>query len=36
MQGDFKCIEKASPEDGIVRVEHVDSIKSDVFCVSVL
>jgi hypothetical protein len=27
MQGNFECIEKASSEDGVVRVEHVDDIK---------
>jgi hypothetical protein len=36
MQSGFKCIEEASSENGIVRVEHVDNIKSDVFCVRVL
>jgi hypothetical protein len=30
MQGNFECIEKASSEDGVVRVEHVDDIKNDV------
>jgi hypothetical protein len=36
MQGGFKCIEDASSEDGVVGVEYVDDIKSDVFCVRVL
>jgi hypothetical protein len=36
MQSGFKCIEEISLENGVVRVEHVDNIKSDVFCVRVL
>jgi hypothetical protein len=36
MQGIFKSVEKASPKDGVVGVEHVNDIKNDVFCVRVL
>jgi hypothetical protein len=36
MQSGFECIEEASFENGVVRVEHVDNIKSDVFCARVL
>jgi hypothetical protein len=36
MLGDFECIGKASFEDGVVRIEHVNDIKSDVLRVRVL
>jgi hypothetical protein len=36
VQGNFECIEDASFENGIVMVEHVNYIKSDVFRVRVL
>jgi hypothetical protein len=36
MQGNFECIEGASPKNGVVRLEHVDDIKSDVLRVTVL
>jgi hypothetical protein len=29
-------IEKASPKDGIIGVEHIDDIEGDVFCARVL
>jgi hypothetical protein len=36
MQGSFKSVKKASVEDGVIRVEHIDDIKGDVFCAGVL
>jgi hypothetical protein len=36
MQSSFECIEETSIKNGVVRIEHVDNIKSDVFCVRVL
>jgi hypothetical protein len=33
MQSGLDCIKETSSKNGIVRVEHVDNIKSDVFCV---
>jgi hypothetical protein len=36
MQSGFECIEEASSKNGVVRVQHVDDIKSDILCVWVL
>jgi hypothetical protein len=36
VQSSFKSIEKASSKCGIIRVEHVNDIKGDVFYVRVL
>jgi hypothetical protein len=36
MQCDFECIEEASSENSIVRIEHVNNIKSGVFYARVL
>jgi hypothetical protein len=36
MQDDFKNVEEASPKNGIVGVEHVNDIKSDVLHVRAL
>lgn len=36
MQGGFKRVEEASSKNGIVRVEHVNNIKSDVLRAMVL
>jgi hypothetical protein len=35
MQSSFECIKKDSPKNGVVRVEHANDIKSDVFYVRV-
>jgi hypothetical protein len=31
VQGNFKCIQEASSEDGVIWVCHIDHIKSDAF-----
>jgi hypothetical protein len=36
VQESFECIEETSSEDCVVRVEHVDDIKSDVLRARVL
>jgi hypothetical protein len=32
VQSNFEGIDEASSKDGVVRIEHVDNIKGDVFC----
>jgi hypothetical protein len=36
VQSGFECIEETSSKDGIIGIEHVADIKSDVFCATVL
>jgi hypothetical protein len=36
MQDNFKSIQHAPPENGVVWICHVDDIKCDVFCAKVL
>jgi hypothetical protein len=36
VQGSFKSIKEASSKDGVIRIEHVNNIKGDVFGARVL